>query len=182
MKRKLLPVVCLAVMIPFAAHAEDYYVKGTTLNVRLCPEADCPVKTRLDYGAKVTVYERKGDWARIGEFYDAASEPIKSPKIKDDKVARWVSSKFLSQTKPPKRPQFKKALMDPRIKYMPRVGQDGLTAQDILIMRKYAVKVLQTGECNSIVNADKSKKRKGYYFVTCDNDYESRFFTKRDVR
>ncbi len=182
MRLELLPAACVAVMFPFAAHAADYYVKATTLNVRLCPDGGCPVKTRLDYGAKVSVYEHKGDWARISEFSDAASEPIKSPKIKDATVARWVSSKFLSETKPPKRRRWKKALMDPRIKYMPRVGQDGLTAKDILIMRKYAVKVLQTGECNSIVNADKSKKRRNTYFVTCDNDYQARYFTKADVR
>lgn len=182
MRLKLLLAVCVTATTPLAAHAAELYVKANSLNVRLCPDGACPVKTRLEYGAKVTVFERKGEWARISAFHDAASEPIKSPKITDSKVARWVSAKFLSETKPPKRPKWNKALMDPRIKNMPKVGQDGLNAREIRMMRKYAVKLLQSGECNSIINADKSKRKKGTYFVICDNDYEPRFFTSADVR
>ncbi len=161
--------------------ARAHYVTASSLNVRLCPEKDCPTAAKLAHGSEVSVYERTGDWARISAFYNAGTERAAHPDIKGEKVARWVAADFLSKTKPKARPLVTGSIRrDKRILHLPRPGEGGLTAEDVRLLYKYANKVLKSGGCTSITNGDKNKQ--GKYFVTCGNEYQSRYFTKKDVK
>ena len=159
---------------------DTLYVKASTLNARLCPETDCPIAAKLRRGTAVSVFERKGDWTRITAYYPAADEKRVAPDIKEDRVARWVASEFLGKTKP--KPLITGARRDRRIYHMPRVGEGGLTAAEVRMLYRYAKRLLDSGACESITTADKSRTRPGTYFVTCGNEYGSRFFTRHDVR
>ena len=165
---------------PAAKLDDTLYVKASTLNARLCPEKDCPIAAKLPRGTTVSVFERKGDWTRITAYYPAADEKRVAPDIKEDRVARWVASEFLSKTKP--KPLITGARRDRRIYHMPRVGEGGLTAAEVRMLYRYAKRLLDSGACESITTADKSRTRPGTYFVTCGNEYGSRFFRPGDVR
>ncbi len=165
---------------PAAKLDETLYVKASSLNARLCPEQACPVAAKLPRGTAVSVFERKGEWTRITAYYPAADEKKVAPDIEQERVARWVASEFLVKTKP--KPLVTGARRDPRIHHFPRVGDGGLTAAEVRMLYRYAKRLLDTGACESITTADKSRRRPGTYFVTCGNEYGSRFFTRRDVR
>jgi hypothetical protein len=97
----------------------------------------------------------------------------KHPDLGGEQVARWVAHEYLSEKKPAPRPA---RVTDRRILHMPRPGEGGLTAKDVRMLHRYAKRLLDSGACTSITNADKSNTRPGTYFVTCGNEYESRYF------
>lgn len=163
-----------AAIAPEARADAPHYVTATSLNVRLCPAPECPTTSRLNRGDEVTVYERRDDWARVSAWYPAADERERFPDVQGDRVARWVAGKYLSKTRPA--PLVSSGPTHPRILHMPRPGEHGLTRNDVRILRTYAVKLLESGACTSITNADKTKD--GRYFVTCGNEYQNRYFRK----
>lgn len=65
-----------------------YFVSSNSLNVRAKAGADGAKLKTLSKGERVNVYETKGEWARIGAYYENGTS------------ANWVSLKYLSKTKP----------------------------------------------------------------------------------
>ncbi|MFN0263827.1 SH3 domain-containing protein [Tepidamorphus sp. 3E244] len=169
--------------VPVNAIADDYYVTANSLNVRLCPATSCPATNKLYRGQKVELFQSRDGWARISEFYDASVEKAEFPEIQEDKVARWVSAEFLSRNKPtnPEPAALSPEIMDPRIKYVPGVGDYGLTKREVVAMRRFALKLLKDGSCTAIVNADKSVGKAGQYYVQCEGENRSRYFRLADV-
>lgn len=183
LKRALLSAPLVAAAWAAEARAADYYVTASSLNARFCADLACPVAKRLEHGAKVSVHERRGEWARISEFFDPP-EKVKIPKPEESgKVARWVAARYLSEKKPAAPPPSgpSQADIDRRI-HLPKPGQGGITAKDYKLLRRYARRLLRRGECTAVTNGDKSAQRPGTYFVTCANEYQSRFFTADDLR
>lgn len=70
------------------------YVTADVLNVRLGASLDARVTTQLHRGQKVDVLEVRGGWSRISEYDDGAVAG------QSGRVARWVASAYLSETKP----------------------------------------------------------------------------------
>lgn len=73
---------------------QEYYITANELNVRLAPSIKAKITNVVYQGALVQVYEVLGEWARTSEYYDVDIEGI------DGKVARWVSTRYLSTKKP----------------------------------------------------------------------------------
>lgn len=74
--------------------AGDYYITQPGVTVRLGPDWKAKATNKLNKGEKVEVFEVKGDYARISKYYDGSVEGVSG------KVARWVTTKYLSSTKP----------------------------------------------------------------------------------
>lgn len=72
----------------------SYFVTADHLNVRLSPSANGKLTNKLSFGARVDVEEVRSGWARISKYYDGSVEGLNGT------VARWVSAKYLSATKP----------------------------------------------------------------------------------
>ena len=72
----------------------EHFVTASKLNVRLAPNKDGKLTNVLDKGQKVEVFETKGNWARISDYYDGEVEQLSG------EVARWVYGKYLSTEKP----------------------------------------------------------------------------------
>ena len=71
----------------------EHFVTASKLNVRLAPNNDGKITNVLDRGQRVEVFETKGNWARISEYYDGEVEQLSG------EVARWVYGKYLSTKK-----------------------------------------------------------------------------------
>lgn len=71
----------------------EHFVTASKLNVRLAPNNDGKITNVLDRGQRVEVFETKGNWARISEYYDGEVEQLSG------EVARWVYGKYLSTEK-----------------------------------------------------------------------------------
>jgi hypothetical protein len=180
MRSRVVAFSFAALAIAQGALADEYYVSGDVLNVRLCPAEDCPITNQIYRGQKVTVYEHSREWARVSEFYDSRAEKLEFSQISSDTVARWVTFSYLSTTKPEKlkQPQLDGALADPRIKGIPDAGEYGLTSEDVISLRKYAAELLESGECSGIEYGDKSTTKTNTYFVNCTGENKNRFFTR----
>lgn len=170
-----------------SAVAEDghgaYFVKADRTNVRLCPAITCPTANSFDRGQAVQVFEIKQGWGRITKYYDASAERDEFPQITAETVANWVRIDLLSRTRPADdaSAKFDSALIDTRIDGIPEKPAYGLSATDIAILRKYAVKLLQDGQCSAIDDGDKSLSKAGQYYVHCRGEPSNRFFSAAEI-
>jgi hypothetical protein len=144
------------------------------LEERLAPSSTAAITNRIYLRQRVDVFEVKGEWARVSKYYEGSVEG------KTGQVARWVLASGLSASQPTE-PSQPKAFSDPRIAKdaIPRVGEGGLTARDVEILRKGALKFLNSGQCSSIELADKSTSRANTYYVNCGGP--NLFFTPGDL-
>jgi hypothetical protein len=173
-------LTALAMLIPAAAHAsETRFVTADSIDVRLCPAITCPVTNRLYKRQQVEVFERRDGWARISREYDGAVEGLHGRR-----VARWVPAKHLSIERPAElvQPAPTADLVDPRIEFLPKVGDNGLTVADVTLLRRYAVSLLRSGACAAIDDGDRSVGMPGTYWVHCKGEPRNRFFRAEDVR
>jgi hypothetical protein len=151
-----------------------YYVKESVLEERLAPSATGTTTNRIYLRQKVDVFELNGEWARVSKYYDGSVEG------KSGQVARWVLASGLS-TSQPKDAKQPKGSSDPRIAKdaIPRVGQDGLTARDVEILKRGALKFLNSRQCSRIELAHKSTSKPNTYYVNCGG--RNLFFTPSDL-
>ena len=173
-------LTALAMLIPAAAHASEVrFVTTDSLDVRLCPAVTCPVTNKLYERQQVEVLELRDGWARISREYDGAVEGLPGRS-----VARWVPAKHLSAKRPAElvQPMPAAGLSDPRIEYLPKVGDNGLTEADVTLLRRYSVSLLRSGACTVIDDGDRSVSRPGTYWVHCKGEPRNRFFRAGDVR
>jgi len=151
-----------------------YYVNEKVLEERLAPSTNGSVTNRIYRRQKVEVFEIKDGWARVSKYYDGSVEG------KRGQVARWVIAGGLSASQPPELPQplFPS---DPRIAKdaLPKVGQHGLSEQDVQVLYKGALKFLNSGKCARVEYGDKSTSKANTYFVNCGG--ANLFFTPSDV-
>jgi hypothetical protein len=165
-----------------AVAAENYYVASDVLNVRLCPATTCPITNRIYRQQKVEVFEIRGEWARITEYYDAASERLEFPQLSEETVARWVIQRALSKSRLTD-VEFKRAEeLDPRVQGIPKAGENGISAQESELMGKYANQLVRTDQCRGVVFADRSVNRANQYYVQCTGENGNRYFTAEDVK
>ncbi len=89
------------------------WVTTPRLERRTCPSERCGVVGQLFFREAANVLERRGDWARITQPYDAACESGRSAHvdagnasctaengITDGRFAEWVQARSLSATRP----------------------------------------------------------------------------------
>lgn len=87
----LLIALCIASTAFAEARSKgEYVISASTLNIRLAPSTQGPVKGRLVRGQSVVVLEIHNGWARISDFYDGSSEGVSGD------VADWVFATHLS--------------------------------------------------------------------------------------
>lgn len=166
----LFPVVALSdVTLP-----GEYYVTADTLNVRLAPKSDGSITNKLYRQQKLQVYEVKGGWARVSEYYDGSKEGVSG------QVARWVSASYLSKSRPKDKQQPSDLLDDPRISGIPDVGQFGATEKDVRILYTAAKHFLATNKCNKIEYGDKSTSKPNTYYLNCGGP-TNHFFEPSDI-
>lgn len=153
-----------------------YYVKETVLKERLAPSATASVTNRIYRRQKVVVFEIRNGWARVSKYYDGAVEG------KGGQVARWVPASGLSFSQPAEFPQ-PSLPTDPRIAKdaLPKVGEHGLTEQDVQVLYKGALKFLNLGKCTRVEYGDKSTSKANTYYINCGGP-TNLFFTPADVR
>lgn len=180
MKRTALVLVTLVIHSTHSEAADVRYVSSTSVDERLCPSASCSSTNKIYRQQKVEVFELKDGWARVSRYYDGVVEGAGIAK----QVVRWVPTKDLSLTRPPDiaQPKLKTAEDDPRISYLPKVGDSGLSAADVSLLRRYAVTLLKSGVCAEIDDGDKSVSKPGTYYVHCKGEMANRFFRAEDVR
>ncbi len=152
-----------------------YYVTESVLEEHLAPSASGSVTNKIYHRQKVEVFEVKRGWARVSKYFDGAFEG------KSRQVARWVLASGLSSSLPAELPQpyFP---TDPRIAKdaFPKVGQSGLTEQDVQNLNKGALKYLNSGKCARIEYGDKSTSKTNTYYINCGGP--NIFFTAADVQ
>ena len=168
-----------------AAFADEQamYVSGDGLNVRYCASSECCIADRLSLNDPVTVMERDGRWARISVFHDVNITGRSCEKPEKDSIAHWVSLDYLTDAIPDGTDPnaWYGLLSDRRIRGVPRVGDYGLTREDLEIIRRYASSLLLNGECEAIDTGNKSVSRAGTYYVACEGETEQRYFTAADI-
>ena len=174
----LFTAMVAAVLLPgcgsMPSSSNGYYVKDSILDVRLAPSPAGTVTNRIYRQQKVEVFEIKGEWARISNFYDGTTEG------KTGIVARWVLAAGLSSSQVADLP-LPATSQDPRIAKdaFPKVGQNGLTAYDVQLLNKGALKFLNSGKCRRVEYGDKSVNKANTYYVNCGGP--NLFFTPGDV-
>ena len=170
-----LTLSCSGAAFAQATKPGTYYVKANVLEERLAPSSTGSVTNRIYRQQKVEVFELKDGWARVSEYYDGSVEG------KNGQVARWVSAGGLSVSRPKDLPQ-PKVPTDPRIAKdaIPKVGEGGLTEQDVQILYKGALKFLNSGQCSRIEYGDKSVDKPNTYYVNCGGPRNS-FFKPSDL-
>lgn len=153
-----------------------YYVKENVLEERLAPSNKGSITNRIYRGQKVDVCELKNGWARVSKYYDGSVES------QNGQVARWVLATGLSTQQPEDLTQ-PDGPNDPRIAKdaFPKVGQSGLTEQDIQILYKGARKHLKSGKCVRVEYGDKSASRANTYYINCGGPTNI-FFTSAEVQ
>ena len=90
------------------------WVTASTLFRRTCPSVKCGIVGKFFYRESVIVFEKKNEWGRVSEYYDAScsgghSEYVDSGPanctedngIKEGKFAEWMKLSFLSKKRPP---------------------------------------------------------------------------------
>jgi len=151
----------------------SYYVTAAKLNVRLAPSKNAKITNKIYRQNRVDVMEVRGGWARISRYYDGEVEGLPG------KVARWVTTVYLSKQRPADKPQ-PKLVNDPRIEGLPKVGEYGLTKKDVLILRRGAQHFLKTRRCDQIEYGDKSVNKSNTYYVNCGGS-RNLFFKPSDL-
>lgn len=159
------------------------YVSGDGLNVRYCAASDCCIASRLSLNEPVTVMEEKGRWARISVFHDVKINGQSCEKPKEDSIAHWVSLDYLTEQVPDGTDPnaWYGLLSDRRIRGIPKVGDYGLSREDLEIIRRYASVLLLNGECDGIDTGNKSVSREETYYVACEGESKQRYFTASDL-
>lgn len=176
-----------ALVVGFATTAwaseRTMYVSGDGLNVRFCAGSDCCVADRLKLNAPVSVMEEDGGWARISVYHDAAITRRECRKPEEGLVAHWVSLDYLTDKVPDGTDPnaWFGMLSDRRIRGIPKVGDYGLTREDLELIRRYASLLLINGVCDAIETGNKSVSREGTYYVACEGESEQRYFKAEDV-
>lgn len=161
---------------------DAYFVQVERANVRLCPAQSCPSTNKLQRGQAVDLYEVKQGWARISKYYDSSAERAEFPEITSETVAQWVRADLLTNTKPvEKRFAPDPNLNDERITGIPDHPAYDLSDRDVTILRKFAIKLLKSGECSEIDDGDKSLSKPGRYYVHCRGEASNRFFSQEHV-
>jgi len=151
----------------------DHYVTANVLNVRLHPQSGSRITNKIYRQQKVEVFEIKSGWARVSKYYDGSVEGVSG------QVARWVSKKYLSKSRPKDldQPVIK---ADPRINGIPKVGEYGATKRDVAILYAAAHHYLKTGRCKTIEYGDKSVSKNGVYYLNCGGP-RNLFFRPSDI-
>jgi hypothetical protein len=155
----------------------SYYVKADVLDERLGPQDSARSTNRIYRGQRVDVFEVRGGWARVSQFYDGAIEGLSG------QVARWVKASGLSATEPSKaEASTSTKTRDPRIAKdaIPEAGERGLSAKDVAFLHKGALKFLNEGKCTHVELADKSVSKPNTYYVNCGGP--NLFFTPDDLK
>jgi hypothetical protein len=156
-----------------AAESETYYVSATSLNVRLAPNRSGKITNRLSRQERVDVSEVRNGWARISRYYDGEVEGLTG------QVARWVWLASLSKQRPGELAQ-PAAIADARISGIPKVGQGGLTSNDVQLLYRAASYFIDSGRCERVEYADKSVSKPNTYFVNC-GEARNRFFKPSEI-
>lgn len=172
-------IVLFALVLPSLALAEatkagSYYVTEDYLEEFLAPSSKAKVTNKIYRGQKVDVLELKAGWARVSRYYNGDVEGVSG------NVARWVFAKGLSTAKPADLPS--PALKsDTRIEpsALPKVDQNGITAEDLKILHKGALFMLNSGRCSRVEYGDKSVSKPNTYYVNCGA--ENLFFRPSDI-
>jgi hypothetical protein len=112
MKNYGLIVLFISLALPASA-ATDMWVTSDRLHRRTCPSTECGSTGRLFFREKTVVYEERGGWARITEYYDAAcvhglsqnvgtgnASCVPNNGIVGGKMAQWVYMDYLSPMRP----------------------------------------------------------------------------------
>jgi hypothetical protein len=143
-------------------------VVADTLVERDAPGRSGAAVNRIYRGQVVTVSDSIKGWARV-------TEPQSAP--------RWVEWRGLGRERPAPLPEpaMASSTLDARIASdaIPAVGQGGLSAEDVVILRRGARHMLATGRCDRVDLADKSVSRPGVYYVSCAGG--NQFFTAADL-
>lgn len=150
-----------------------HYVSADQTNEHLGPSAATAVTNTLYRQQRVDVLEVRGGWARVSDYYDRAVEGVAG------QVARWVPAVHLDLARPADLAQPDLG-SDPRIQGLPKVGENGLTEQDVRILHRGARYFLESGQCQRIELGDKSLSRQNTYYVNC-GEPRNRFFTPADL-
>lgn len=152
-----------------------YYVYDDYLEEFLAPSFKAKVTNKIYRGQKVDVMELKAGWARVSRYYSGDVEGVSG------KVARWVVAKGLVSTKPADLPS-PVLKSDPRIEpsALPKVGQNGITAEELKILHKGALYMLNSGRCSRVEYGDKSTSKPNTYYVNCGA--ENLFFRPSDIQ
>lgn len=172
-------ILLAMILFPIVALSEAtspgvYYVTADTLNVRLAPKPDGSITNKLYRQQKLEVFEVKGGWARVSKYYDGAREGVSGD------VARWVSAKYLSKSRPEDKKQPSDLPNDPRISGIPEVGQFGATETDVRILHTAAKHFLETNKCDKIEYGDKSTSKPNTYYLNCGGP-TNHFFKPSDI-
>lgn len=193
MTQRFMVVLFVAFYSTNAIAEPTHWVTSDELARRTCPSTKCGVVGKLYFREGVEVLEQKDGWARISKYYDAScvsgrseyvdegnSSCTPANGISNGKFAEWVLMKHLSKTRPEKKSQagIPPELLDPRITGVPDVGEYALTLEDVVIIRKYAKGLLDSGTCSKIEYGNKSTSKKNTYFVLCAGESRNRFFQK----
>jgi hypothetical protein len=178
--------ILLLVCLPDASSAAErkMFVVTNSAKEHLCAAATCPITNTIYRGQVVTVLESTGGWARVSPYYSSAPEKVGAKAQLPNLVARWVQLASLSD-KPPTsiaQPTLSPELADPRIRGIPKPGEGGLNAADVLLLRKFSSKLLANGSCKKIDYGDKSISKAGTYYVLCEGETKNRFFTPADIK
>ncbi len=166
-----------------SANERTMYVTDDGLNVRFCAGTECCIADRLNRDDPVAVMEEEGRWARISVYHDAKISGRDCKKPKASLIAHWVSRDFLTEQIPDGTDPnaWYGTLSDRRIRGIPRVGDYGLSREDLELIRRYASSLLLKGVCDAIETGNKSVSREGTYYVACKGESEQRYFTAEDV-
>jgi hypothetical protein len=175
MRARLLLVVSALVLMGAADAPGVYYVTVGQTDERLAPSPSSQSTNRIYRQQKVDVFEVRDGWARVSKYYDGSVEGVSG------EVARWVLAVHLGKQRPADLPQ-PKVDRDPRIaeSAIGKVGEDGLTEQDVRILYRGAQHFLDTGRCSRVEMADKSVSKPNTYYVNC-GEPQNIFFTAADL-
>lgn len=147
-----------------------FYVIAPVAEERSGPLGIGAPLNKIYRGQRVTVYRRVNNWALV------------SPEGFEQ---RWVDLQLLARDKPrAAAPGATTTVsLDPRIAQdaIPSVGENGLTAYDVDILRRGAAKFLESGRCTHVAYADKSVSRPNTYYLNCGGPVNV-FFTPADLR
>lgn len=151
----------------------SYYVTADQTNEHLGPSAATSVTNTIYRQQRVDVFEVRGGWARVSDYYDGGVEGVSG------QVARWVPAEHLDRARPADLAQPDLG-NDPRIQGLPKVGENGLTEEDVRILHRGARYFLESGQCKRVELGDKSLSRQNTYYINC-GEPRNRFFTPADL-
>jgi hypothetical protein len=144
-----------------------------TAEVHLAPSGDALATNTLYRQQAVEVFEFRDGWARVSEFYDGTVEGTHGH------VARWVRVEKLG-TERPKDLKQPTIIDDPRVQYIPKIGDAGLTKRDVEVLHAAARYFLEIGAGKLVEYGDKSTREEGLYYVNFGGP-QNRFFRPDDI-